>query len=74
MSDLEKFIQLYGSLGITLNPVQDGDEINVLIVADVAYWKGEGASYHPSFEGYSGCCSKIVFDKDGKYLRQGFWE
>lgn len=74
MSDLEKFIQLYGSLGITLNPVQDGDEINVLIVADAPCWKGEGTSYHPSFEGYSGFYSKIVFDKDGKYLRQGFWE
>lgn len=38
------------------------------------FTKVDDASSSEKFEGYEGFYSKITFDKDGKFLKQGFWE
>ena len=78
MTDLEKFIELYKSFGIDLKqepfendwggyvddekPVTGGHRLELC----------EGDS--DKFVGYTGFCSEVVFDKKGKFVRQGFWE
>lgn len=64
MTDRDKFVELYKSVGIDLEihethsgsflELQEGD--------------------HKSFTGYSGFGSQIMFDKDGKFVEQSFWE
>jgi hypothetical protein len=65
MSDLEKFIELYKSLGIELKPTQSRNK-------EITLHLEEGE--HEKFQGYSNFYSDIVFDKNGKFLYQGFYE
>ena len=72
MTDLERFKELYSSLGIELivnNDLSDNKQTIILSqgqYADQSMTKG--------FIGYSGFYSQIDFDLDGKFLEQGFWE
>jgi len=68
MTDLEKFIQLYESLGIELIP-KNGSPFN----PDNFYLYLNNGD-NDKFDGYSGFYSDIKFDKDGKFIKQGFWE
>lgn len=71
MTDLEKFMELYGSIGITpeVNPkgynLNDGSKTLLLI--------REG-NPSPLIDGYGGFYTTIDFDSEGKFIKQGFWE
>lgn len=71
VSDLERFLELYKSFGIELNPeVEDSEHSNgsdtVTLILEVRK--------NPKFTGYEGFYSDITFNADGKFLEQGFWE
>lgn len=61
MTDLERFIELYDSVGIKLEPVKnwEGKTMLHLEVKD-----------QPQFAGYYGLYTEIVFDNDGKFIGQ----
>jgi hypothetical protein len=68
MTDIERFVDLYKSFGIDLNVCDDTDDIN------------EGgfiiklSSKDKAFGGYLYLYSTVKFDKDGKFIKQFFWE
>jgi hypothetical protein len=73
VTDLEKFIELYRSVGIELEPVVSIDE----------HKKSKGYQYVeillPVFdyvipEGTSVYEHNIYFDESGKFIQQGIWE
>lgn len=63
-SDLEKFIELYKGLGIELDTTTTETGFCITIEAD----------RHKGITGYYGFCTDIEFDKDGKFIRQVFYE
>ena len=82
MTDLEKFIELYKSFGIKLKPYKD-DKTNFTTIFmqegnpdDFIGSRMNVKKYSVSnkFEGYSDFFSMVDFDKDGKFIKQGFWE
>ena len=69
MTDLEKFIDTYKQLGIDVKTYEKNDKIMI----DLNGYD-EDSTKSDKFDGYSGFCSDLEFTKDGKFLRQGFWE
>jgi hypothetical protein len=65
VNDLERFVELYRSVGIDLSPKKEDDGGFRLDLVE-----GE----HPKFDGYSYFCSIIQFDANGVFVSQGFWE
>lgn len=63
-SDLKRFIDLYKSFGIELSPQsgQSGEKF-------IRLQSGEH-----KFDGYFCFYSEVYFDRNGKFMRQGFWE
>jgi len=78
MINMEKFIKLYKSLGIKIktNPISEkyhyplNDDFNVSEGFEIRL----KSHSHSKFFGYSGFYTIIVFDKNGKFLGQGFYE
>ena len=68
-SDLEKFVGLYKSFGIDLKPSK---HTTTIYGGNYDVFLGENIS--DKFGGYSGFESNVVFDKDGKFIRQAFYE
>ncbi len=64
-SDMERFIELYKSFGIDLKPEKRKDDDYDVSLND---------SISDKFVGYMGFSSTVIFDKDGNFIRQGFWE
>ena len=72
MTDLEKFIDLYNSVGIELRP----------IIAVSFTYKGyqyleiEGSviNAEPGISSGYFADTRIYFDKEGKFIQQGIWE
>ncbi len=76
MTDLEKFIELYKSFGITC-VVVNHDGVNSIFLGDYEHGYGDATkgTYSESFSGgYSGFYSQVVFDADGKFRWQSFRE
>jgi len=70
MTDLEKFIDTYKQFGIKIK-TQETEKGNIEI------WlhdSDNNSTHSKKFDGYSGCSSDLEFTKEGKFLRQGFWE
>lgn len=73
VTDLEKFLELYRSFGIEL-------EVEKLPYQQHVCFGENSMSYmcdyqgHPKFQGYSGFYTKVIFDKDGKFIGQDFYE
>ena len=70
MTDLQKFIETYTQFGIEVKTKIDKDKIIVEL---------NGLDNHSTksskFDGYMGFYSDLEFDlKNGKFIRQGFWE
>lgn len=71
MTDLEKFLLLYNELGIILvaqvneHRQKDDDWYQCLHLQE---------EDNDKFIGYIGFYSDIYFDKNGKFINQGFWE
>lgn len=64
VTDLEKFKELYASLGINLQgEIYGGKYVLMLKSGD-----------HVLFDGYCEFFSDIEFDMNGKFIKQGFWE
>jgi len=71
-TDLQRFVALYASFSITcvVTPCTQGSEI-VLSAPDPSeaeYTRSE------KLDGYYGFYSRVIFDADGKFISQGFWE
>ena len=68
MTDIEKFVSLYKSIGIDILPIHHYKSLpnEVTIQLEVG-----GCD---RFIGYSGFHTEIAFDLDGKFLTQGMWE
>jgi hypothetical protein len=64
MRDIDKFLDLYRSLGINLEVRSSNGMLFIQLEP--------GA--HPLLCGYSGIVSAIMFDKEGKFQEQDFWE
>lgn len=64
MTDLQRFIDLYKSVGIDLKPEKIRDQYVIHL---------ESGS-NEKLEGYTFFYSNIYFDKNGKFLSQGFYE
>lgn len=73
MTDLERFVETYQAVGIKLK-VNTTEEGSFIILQpngerdDIQVTKSE------KFDGWDGFHSKIEFDKDGVFVKQGFWE
>ena len=63
--DIERFILLYKSVGVELTSKENKDGSLYIELR-------QGA--HPKFGGNYDFFSEIVFDKDGKFVEQNFWE
>lgn len=68
-TDLERFVELYKSFGVELeseiiNYGEGKKEIHIVIEA----------GSNEKIGGYNGFGTSVVFDLDGKFLGQGFWE
>jgi len=63
MTDLQRFLELYRSFGIELKPVVDGPIIIIKMDSEDEFF--DGNPYH---------FSKVIFDRYGKFITQGFWE
>jgi hypothetical protein len=74
MTDLEKFRELYTGLGIPFElhsqPDRNYGKEQWVETSSVVLM----AKSHPKLDGYDGFCTTIVFDKQGKFLKQLFWE
>ena len=64
--DIAKFVNLYKGLGIPLTPRPRVDED--CTGYSLKLKEGE------HFKGYSWFYSVLRFDRDGKFISQGFWE
>jgi hypothetical protein len=72
-TDLENFIALYKSFGLDLETSEITSTSGTVIV--LGGYGSEGDNTQPQLTvGYSGFCSEIEFDKEGKFISQGFWE
>jgi hypothetical protein len=70
MTDLEKFIDTYKQFGIEIKTYEN-TKGNIEITLNG--WE-ETATKSDKFDGYSEFVSDLEFTKEGKFLRQGFWE
>ena len=73
-SDLDKFVELYKSLGINLIQGPEDDKIVIRLAEEGNFHSVENATTSDKFGGYCGFYSKLTFSKDGEFLEQGFWE
>jgi len=65
-TDLEKFIDLYKIFGIKLTPKYYGKKGSIFINIQ----EGE----NEKLIGYYGFYTNVIFDKNGKFIEQGFYE
>jgi hypothetical protein len=72
MTDLQKFIELYKSLGVELIVNIDFEKEKQHVILHEGTYADETMT--TGFDGYTGFYSQIKFDIDGKFLKQGFWE
>lgn len=74
MTDLEKFVELYKSFGIECI-VNDNKDGNKIIYLGESIYSGiaDKATAYEKLYGYS-CYSEVVFDSNGCFLEQGFWQ
>lgn len=71
-TDLEKFKELYKSIGIELIVNIDNEKQQQFVrLSEGAYTDAEATK---GFAGYMGFFSEILFDMNGKFIEQGFWE
>ena len=67
-TDIEKFRSFYQQFGIEITyPKLVGSEYFMVLPRDVAVGREK-------LDGYCDFYTKIVFDRNGKFIKQGFWE
>jgi len=70
MTDLQKFIDTYKQFGIEIKTYENRKG-NIEITLNG--WEDDDTKSE-KFDGYSGFVSDLEFTKEGKFIRQGFWE
>jgi hypothetical protein len=72
-SDLEKFIELYRSVGMKLKPFvnEQNKENGYQYLQIIADWDDEETG---KTIGYNGFYTRLYFDESGKFIQQGIWE
>jgi hypothetical protein len=73
MSDLDKFVALYKEFGIDIKVSKTDTGYSVTLIGE-RYGHDDAETTSPKFEGYMGFYSLIEFNKDGNFIKQGFWE
>jgi len=73
MTNLEKFIDTYKDFGIEIIVVKKGN-YQIIYLEGPYYNDPEITKSEKLRVGYSGFCSEIHFDMDGKFISQGFYE
>jgi hypothetical protein len=73
-TDLEKFRELYKSFGIDCKIQKEEEGFGIYLCGNVLYNDGINYTESDKFHGYTQFYSDIIFDKDGKFIKQGFWE
>lgn len=69
-TDLERFIELYRSFGIECKVFKNyAGEYQITL----SRLKENSVTYSDKFLGMYDCYSAIIFDTEGKFLRQGFY-
>jgi hypothetical protein len=72
MTDLELFTRLYSELGIDLKVIHEKNGSKTI------YMQVESddpeISISEKFSGYTNCYSIVTFDKNSKFVSQGFFE
>lgn len=69
MTDLEKFIDTYKQFGIEIKTYEKDNKIQI----DLNKWENN-STVSDKFDGYCGFFSNLEFTKEGKFLKQSFWE
>jgi hypothetical protein len=64
-TDLERFVELYRSVGIEVKPTKTDKGITSIVLE---------ANSDPKITGYHGFATQLDFDADGKFISQGVWE
>jgi len=67
MTDLEKFIELYHSVGADCE-IEYNEQLEITILSLIPIFKIDS-----KIDGDEYCYSTIIFGKDGKFLMQGLW-
>jgi hypothetical protein len=62
MTDIKKYIKLYKSFGITLKEEKEGCEKILYLTVKLGGNK--------KIDGYAMFYTKVIFDKDGKFIKQ----
>lgn len=72
---MEKFIELYKEFGIDCKVYTENNE-QIICLAEFGLWSSPepNVTTSPLFEGYHDFCTRIHFDMEGKFIKQGFWE
>lgn len=71
MTDLEKFVNLYKSVGIEPIVYTENDrQVIVLATPDDLISNEENRTYSKLIDGYQGFYTKLIFDLKGKFLHQ----
>ena len=75
MTDLEKFIELYRSFGIECK-VYEEDGFQVIDLKKAADFHRDtyNATVSEKFKGDDYFYSNVLFDMQGNFVQQGFWE
>lgn len=73
MTDLERFVELYRSFGIECKVNHFECQEGIFDIIELNSGQHEVTS-SIKFDGYGGFFSDVFFDKNGNFIKQGFWE
>ena len=65
MSDYERFVDLYKSIGIDIKQSKSDDKQDLYLTL---------TAYEGDVDGYNCFYTEISFDVNGKFVKQGIWE
>lgn len=74
-TDLERFVELYASFGIHCK-VRNGESGSEIILSEGVDFPEcpDDLTKSEKFGGYMDFFTSVEFDKNGKFVSQGFWE
>ena len=73
MSDLDRFVELQKDFGINC-VVNEKDEIKIIYLCESDYGFNEQATLSEKLKGYNDFFSRVIFDGNGRFIEQGFYE
>jgi len=72
--DIWRFLELYKDFGIDCKVNINDKTGGFYIVLGESRYSDDDVTESEKFQGYGGFYSDVAFDKDGKFISQGFWE